>query len=252
MIQKSLVFIILLIVFYDIYINNQKLITKVTNKTNDIIINKPNIVTPNSITTTQHQDIDEDITQGENELRENIDPELYGKPADYVKDKYILWDFRDPNPWSKIVYKYNDPYPFYFFIKVKISSLNDYNNWKNIITNLDFDPKTGELILPTQDEESALAIINLILVQFKGDLSMEDIISKNLIDISINKIKKYDVVKNKIKEQIIINTNSNIINKIAAKQDITNTSISPNPKISIPVMQSSDFLPYDGSEFSFI
>lgn len=267
MLQKSLVFIILLIIFYEIYLINHASKQKVSNKTNDIITKKPDIVQPHSpmnTTVESNNTVDEsnvnhhlDERQDENELKEVINPNLYGTPLDHVDGKYILWEFREPLPWTKIVYKYNDQYPFYFFIKVKIPSLNDYNNWKHVISNLEFDPKTGELILPTQDEDSALAITNLIISNFKGDISMDDIISKNLIDISINKIKKYDVVKNKIREQIIINTKESAVkvgNKIPFdNMQQNNTSISPTLNVSTPKNNAfNELSAYDGSEFSFI
>ena len=47
--------------------------------------------------------------------------------------------------------------PYIFFIKIKIPSLNDYENWKTIITNIGFEPKTSNLIIPTKDEETAFA-----------------------------------------------------------------------------------------------
>ena len=78
------------------------------------------------------------ITYADNEdvpLKEVISPNLFGTPSEYVKDKHIIWEFQDPKPWSKIIYKNNDHYPFYFFIKIKIPSLNDYQSWKNIIPN---------------------------------------------------------------------------------------------------------------------
>lgn len=140
-----------------------------------------------------------------NDIIDNVDPNMFGKPSQYEENNMIVWDIVDPQPWDKVVYNYNEKYPFNFYIKIKVPSLNDYNNWKNIIPNLDFNPRSGQIIIPSDDEETALSIANLIITNFKGDLSLEDILSKNLIDISINKAKKYQVVKNKLIEQIMTN-----------------------------------------------
>jgi hypothetical protein len=51
--------------------------------------------------------------------------------------------------------------------------LNDYQTWKQIILNLDFNP--GELIIPSKDEPSALALANLIVINITGQLSLENI-----------------------------------------------------------------------------
>jgi hypothetical protein len=106
-------------------------------------------------------------------------------------------------PWSRIEYHEDESFPYYFFIKVKIPSLNDYQAWKDIIPNLNFDPKTGELIIPSKDESSALALVNLIISNFIGNLSLKEIIEKNLINISINKCQSHQFIQDKIRQQII-------------------------------------------------
>jgi hypothetical protein len=135
---------------------------------------------------------------------ENIVPlDLYGEPREVVPNKYIIWSFTQPIPWNQIVYVYQQAYPFRFFIKVNIPSLNDYQAWKQIIPNLDFDSRSGELIIPSKNEESALAICNLIVSTFQGQLTIENILEKNLIEISVMKAQQYELVKNKLREQII-------------------------------------------------
>ncbi len=110
-----------------------------------------------------------------------------------------------PNPWSKIIIDQRQEYPYLFHIKVKIPSLNDFENWKQIIPNIGFDPRTGELIIPSKDEASAIALANLIVINFGGQISLKDILEKNLIQISVAKAKSYDVVQNKLREQIMEN-----------------------------------------------
>ena len=113
--------------------------------------------------------------------------------------------FDKPNPWSKIIIDQNQEYPYLFFLKVKIPSLNDFENWKMVVPNLEFDPRIGELIIPSKDEPSAIALANLIVINFSGQISLKDILDKNLIGVSVSKAKSFEVVQNKLREQIMEN-----------------------------------------------
>jgi hypothetical protein len=283
MIKKVLVFIILAIVFFDIYqLNNnplddkkKKIINKQPIKNNQITNKQP--IKNNQITNKQPiknnlkegntsfsfidnnessamvidknilNNSEQDVALENNKFIKVVSPNLFGSPSDYEEDKYIVWEFQDPKPWNKIIYKNNEKYPFYFFLKIKIPSLNDYQNWKNIIQNIDFDPRSGEIIIPTNDEETALSIANLIISNFKGELSIDDIINKNLIDISINKAKKYDIVKNKLIQQIIEYNRPPPKTIKESFKDISSfqKDLADDNKIN-------DFNPYEGTEFSFI
>lgn len=136
-------------------------------------------------------------------VEELVPLDLFGKPYQVIPNKYIIWTFIIEKPWTQIVYYYGQQFPFKFFIKIKIPSLNDYQSWKHIIPNLDFDSKTGEIIISSKDEAGALAITNLIIANFQGQLSIENILEKNLIPISITKAQQYEMVRNKLREQII-------------------------------------------------
>ena len=111
-------------------------------------------------------------------------------------------DFNSPKPWTKIVKSKDDEYPYHFYLKINIPSLNDYTTWLQVIPNLGFDPRSGELIIPSKDEISALAIANLICINFAGRISITEILNKNLIPISINKARKHKLVQKKLREQI--------------------------------------------------
>ena len=135
------------------------------------------------------------------------------KPGNAGKDGSKVWEFDKPEPWSKIILLNNAEYPYLFHIKIKIPSLNDYENWRQVVPNIEFSPQSGELIIPSRDEASALALANLILVNFMGQLSLKDILEKNLIQISIAKAKAHDIVRTKLKEQIIDNLYGKNINQ---------------------------------------
>jgi hypothetical protein len=257
--EKLIVFIILTIIFMDIYLlinkdtnivkvksinNNEK--TKTLNmglKVNDKFSYLDN---NNSNSNSNNSNNKESYNEEENDnivIRETVSPNMFGKPTDMIEGKYILWEFQRPSPWTKILYKYNEDYPFYFFIKMKIPSLNDYEIWKKIIANLNFDPKSGEVIIPTADEESALSIANLMITNFKGEIPIEEIIKKNLIDISITKARKFEVVKNKIREQIILSQNTKI------KESFTEVK---KTDFQEDLAKNDSLTAYEGGEFAFI
>ena len=152
--------------------------------------------------TDKTDDIQNQLTN-ENEEKKAISLTMFGKPSYIEENKYIAWSFSKPKPWSRIIYSYEDEYEFKFFLKVKIPSLNDYENWLSIVPNLDFITKTSELIIPSKDEASALAIAHLIVSNFNGSISIKEIMDKKLIPISVEKAIKYPLVRNKLKEQIM-------------------------------------------------
>ena len=130
----------------------------------------------------------------------------YGEPhqTNMSKDGPIyMWKFSSPVPWSQILHLPGKDYSYEFSFKIEVPSVNHYNSWKNIIPNLNFNPDTGEIIIPANDEEGALSVANLIINYFKNKITIEDILKKNLINISIAKAKNYPIVRKKIKEQII-------------------------------------------------
>jgi len=141
------------------------------------------------------------ISEGKIISKEKFTENKQPVPKSQVKE--VLFD--KPNPWSKIIIDQTQEYPYLFYIKVKIPSLNDFENWKLVVPNLEFDPRTGELIIPSQDEPSAIALANLIVINFSGQISLKDILDKNLIGISVTKSKSFEVVQNKLREQIMEN-----------------------------------------------
>ena len=114
-------------------------------------------------------------------------------------------------PWNKIVYNSDKEFPFYYFISAKINDLNEFESWKNILPNLEFDPKRKSLIFNTKDEATALAVANIVISNLQGKLSLEDILSKKLIPISITRTTHHDMIKHKIREQLtdIVNVDWN-------------------------------------------
>lgn len=136
-------------------------------------------------------------------------------PLVHMGEQEQTTEFDKPNPWTKVVVLPQEEFPYLFYIKINIPSLNDFENWKQVVPNIDFDPKTGELIIPSKDEASALALANLILINFSGQMSLDNILEKNLIQISITKAKSYEMVQNKLREQIMENLYGKQFNSVS-------------------------------------
>lgn len=119
-------------------------------------------------------------------------------------------DFKNPNPWCKISISKNDYTKYY----IKLNNFNEdkYLEWKKLIDSLDYDVKTKELILETEEESEALALVNLILSNMNGDIELDDILENRLISVSIQKAKTHKLVCNKLKE-LILDNNSKSTNK---------------------------------------
>jgi hypothetical protein len=111
--------------------------------------------------------------------------------------------FDNPQPWNKIIFEENNKYPYTFFIKLDIPSFNDYHNWKQIIPTLNFIPQSKELTISTINEDIAIAIINLVILTFSNKITFDEMLSKNLINISISKVQEHPDVKLSFKNQII-------------------------------------------------
>ena len=184
------------------------------------------------------------------------------KQSEPGKAEPKVWEFDKPEPWSKIILLNNAEYPYLFHIRIKIPSLNDYENWRQIVPNIDFSPQSRELIIPSRDEASALALANLILVNFMGQLSLKDILEKNLIQISIAKAKTHDIVRTKLKEQIMDNLYGKNINQ--AQTNYEKDLAKPNFKDEnftdtfqhfsevSKASQGTDIDAFDGGDYSYL
>ncbi len=166
-------------------------------------------------------------------------------------------------PWTRVVVDESNEYPFKFHTKIMIPSLNDFENWKNIIPNLEFSPISKELIIPSKDEASALAILNLINMNFNGEMSIDDILKKQLIQISITQAQKSQDVAETIRDQII-----NSLNKKPQSIKVEIKGNDKNPLIDIKSdnfkdtfqhfddsnnnKKTNDFEAYDGNDYSYI
>lgn len=268
MLKRIPISIIVIIFIYQLccYLKYRKIIIPEVNnennkETNDEVTESKNKKNKNDDVAKQEnkQNVSQDK---ENKVQFNYDNNLsttnifenfpYGEPhyTEMSKDGPIyMWKFNKPVPWSKILHLPGKDYSYEFSFKIEVPSINHYQAWKKIIPNLNFNSDTGEIIIPSNDEEGALSVTNLIINNFKDKITIEDILKKNLINISISKTKNYPIVKKKIKEQIIeMITKKNTTFKREAdyEEDLAKAKIQQNNK--------ENFGPsgYGGSEYSYL
>lgn len=120
------------------------------------------------------------------------------------EDKNLI-KFDEPNPWTQI-YVGNNINKYY----LKINNIEKYKDkikidtWeqipfirKDLINNND-----DMLIIVTNNEKEALVVSNVLLSYIVGDLTLDNIIEKDLINTSLQKAQRYELVVNKLRELI--------------------------------------------------
>jgi hypothetical protein len=187
--------------------------------------------------------------------------------------------FDEPNPWNKIQY-FSHINKYY----IEITKLNEHIEkimlWKSLSIIkpdlIDVDIENNYLILKTNSEEEALVVCNLIINHINNNLTINDIISKNLINYSINKAKRFKLIGIKLTELIkegLIELNNNqedmpleeidedeqikkkekIINKIKFNEKENNNNEFTNSNIKEIKPDLFDRIePYEGSEYATI
>lgn len=269
------------------------------------VINKPVIVKPvinipqkepvqvkvpvqiNQQTRLQHNVIEDEYSgsfEGINKQQMSNQPHverISNQPHVERMSNNTVQEFERPLPWTKIIYIEENEFPYYYHFMPVIPSLNDFENWKQIIPNIDFNPNSRELIIPSKDEASALAVANLICINFSGQMNMQDILNKDLIRISITKAKTHELVRTKLKEQIMEVLYGKSFNKVQtnyeedlAKHNINDTvnnnnqhnKIVSNKPISLKsddfkdtfhhfsdnMINSNEIGAYDGGDYSYL
>lgn len=176
----------------------------------------------------------------------------YGKPhfTDSTQTGPIyIWKFSKPNPWSTIKYKPGSDYAYNYSMIVKIPTFDMFNDWKKLIPNLSFNPESNEIIIPSNDEEGALSVANLMLNYFKNKIELDEIINNNLLNISINKAKKYPNVKYKLKKQVVDMMNSKNVETFKRESEYQEDLYKAKKQ---QVESFDEPLGYGGLEFSYL
>ena len=115
----------------------------------------------------------------------------------------------DKKPWDKI--KETKENNYYYINIIQFDEVK-FIEWKNIIPDLEYGIHNKLLKIPSKDEERAMSIVNLIISNMKGDIELHEIIKNDLINKSIIKSRKFNVVFTKIKNLVLENNvNNNLI-----------------------------------------
>jgi hypothetical protein len=142
--------------------------TKSLSINENILDNQVKVVNQNQVTQNLGSEINKIVSS-----TQSTSNRLMETREGFANDEIKVLEFDKPNPWSKVIVDERNPYPFLFHIKLRIPSLNDYESWKQIVPNIEFIPRTGELIIPSKDEASALALANLISINFTGQMTLQ-------------------------------------------------------------------------------
>lgn len=218
------------------------------------------------------------------ETPQTFEHPVLGKPTKIIQEGY-LFIIKNPQPWNAIVFNQNNEQKYLFILKMpkkfgRIDKVID--NWGQIIKGIQLN-EMNELIIPSVDENSALAILNLILNNIKGDLSLENIQKNNLIGISVTKIRNYSSIRSKIIEQIMesLSGKSDNVEGVEYEEDLAETAneeeldeLPLNKRLVhgesaqlnkesfsndlmevnkvTPQYNSNEPIPYEGTEFSYV
>jgi hypothetical protein len=105
-------------------------------------------------------------------------------------------------PWDKI--KESKDINSYY-INIKDFDEVKYMEWKELIPDIEYDINSKLLKIKSKDEERAISIVNLMISNMKEDIEMDEILSNDLINKSIRKSRKYNVIFKKLLTLVIEN-----------------------------------------------
>ena len=158
-----------------------------------------------------------------------FDYKLLNKRFESYSPKKI--DNNISNIWSKIDNNTNSEYPIIYYIKYNISN-KILNEWKKIVPNILYSQCTNELIIPSKDEQSALGLIYLIILNDTGEVSLDYILANHLIENTINDINTniINYISCNKEKGILINRNNK--EKIEPPKEVEQI------EVKIPVLES--------------
>tara|TARA_Y100000991_G_C21974481_1_gene351373 strand:+ start:441 stop:1199 length:759 start_codon:yes stop_codon:yes gene_type:complete len=252
MFKQSLMIVILLIITYQLYIlyfcdNVEKEVP--SNQSSEKINSQEQI---------QNVEIQKPMVY---DTPQSFEHPTLGKPTKIIEEGY-LFNIENPYPWSSVVFNPNAELKYLFIIKLNLNpqDKNIYNekinNWYKFIPGIQLN-QNNELVIPAPDENSALAITNLVLNNLKGDLHFKNIVENKLIEISLNKIKSYSSIRSKIIEQIMESVYGNqeeLNESLDYQEDLAETINTIEEEDVEQTQQNNDYQPlaYEGNEYSFV
>lgn len=119
----------------------------------------------------------------------------------YNKDSFKnQTNFQTSDIWTKVEHDKETGYKYYVIIHDFDEA--QFKQWNEIIPELEYDLKTKEVMILSKDETKAIAILNLIISNMQNNISINDIIERDLINRSILKARKFKMVETKLIELI--------------------------------------------------
>jgi hypothetical protein len=151
-----------------------------------------------------------------------------------VKEIIIM----DKEPWNKM--KETKGGNYYYINILKFDEVK-FIEWKNIIPNIEYDITNKLLKIPSRDEERAMSIVNLMISNMKGDIELNEIIESDLINKSIIKSRKFNVVFTKIKNLVIENNkNSSDIEELSNLESLNTEKLSIQKELNDELKQVNE------------
>lgn len=128
--------------------------------------------------------------------------------------------------WSRVEYDKEIDYNKYHVI-IHDFDENKFKQWQDIMPELEYDLNTKEIMIISKDEKRAIAILNLIISNMQNNINLDDIIDRDLINKSILKARKFNLVETKLIELIKENNKKelNIFDNNIEKIDTSNLNI---------------------------
>ena len=124
-------------------------------------------------------------------------------------------------PWDKIKETKDVNY---YYINIRKFDEVKYLQWKELIPDIEYDITKKIFKIPSKDEERAISIVNLIISNMKGDIDMDEILKNDLINKSIIKSRKYNVVFIKI-TNLVIENNSELNSELNSENNKINKEL---------------------------
>lgn len=126
--------------------------------------------------------------------------QLGSQMVNYTVHRYNL---AVPKPWDVIDIVPDYVYNYKYYIKLDRNI--DLNQWKKLYPMIEMNE--GILSIESNNEETAIALLNLLLNSELKNITFQEILNKDLLNVSINKLMEHKMVKPKLVDQIMENLN---------------------------------------------
>ena len=133
--------------------------------------------------------------------------QLGSQMVNYVVHRYSL---AVPKPWDIIDITPDYVYQYKYYIKLNRNI--DINNWRKLYPAIAI--QDGVLMIESNNEEIPIALLNLILNHELKNITFQEIMNKDLLNVSVNKLSEHKMVKPKLIDQIEENLNQLQNNKM--------------------------------------